>query len=234
MEGGKHHINFIVLYYSEDIGKCVEKFILAKTTVNETALIVANCFLDWCKENKVKIEEKLIMVNSDHAATMRGSKTSAVTRISDKAPSVSTCDIGGDFLHDLTNSTKTPFYSTFPNVIKLLDITRQDFNKSGQKEAEFLKVCLEQGLATTKPQVWARSRFLSRFAGVQERRKRIHNTSLGRTLSRECLKKEERGDRLSISLGRTLSKECLKMRSCLLAVKRKIMKQATENLKEKS
>ena len=25
MEGGKHHINFIVLYYSEDIGKGVEK-----------------------------------------------------------------------------------------------------------------------------------------------------------------------------------------------------------------
>jgi hypothetical protein len=182
------------------------------------------------------------------------SKTGAVTRISDKAPNVSTCDIGGDFLHDLNNATKTPFYSTFPNVIKLLDITRQDFNKSGQKEAEFLKVCLEQGLATTKPQVWARSRFLSRFACVQERRKRIHAysayySSVENEIKPRRKKKgvvhipgenslqrvsEERRDRLSISLGRTLSKICLKMRSCLLAVKRKIMKQATENQKEKS
>ena len=127
----------------------MEKFIIAKTTVKETALIVANCFLEWCEKYKVNVEENLIMINSDHAATLRGSKTGAVTRISDKAPNVSTCDIGGDFLHDLNNATKGSFYSTFPNVLKLLDITRQDFNKSGQKEAEFIRVCQEQGLPTT-------------------------------------------------------------------------------------
>ena len=89
MKGGKHRINFIVRYYSEELGKSVEKFIIAKTTVKETALIVANCFLDWCEKYKVNVEENLTMINSDHAATLRGSKTGALTRISDKAPNVS-------------------------------------------------------------------------------------------------------------------------------------------------
>ena len=173
LKGGKHRLNFIVRYYSMDTGKCVEKFIIAKTTIHETAAVVANCFLDWCEVNKVNIQENLIMINSDHAATLRGSRIGAVTKISEIAPNVATCDIGGDFLHDLNNSTKIPFYKTFPDVIKLLDITRQDFNKSAKKEEHFLEICSELGLPTTKPQVWARSRFLARYECVQERRKRI-------------------------------------------------------------
>ena len=174
LKEGKHRVNFIVRYYCEETKKCVEKFILTKTTVHETGAVVANCFLDWCKTNKVNLGENLIMINSDHAATLRGSKIGAVTKISEKAPNVASCDIGGDILHDLNNTTKAPFYSTFPNVVKLLDITRQEFNKSGKKEEQLLRICHEEGLPTTKPHVWCRSRFLSRFGCVQERRKRIH------------------------------------------------------------
>ena len=173
MKGGKHRINFIVRYYCEESGKCAERIIMCKTTVNENAILVASLFLDWCKDKKVDIFKNLIMINSDHASVLRGCNTGAVVRIGEKAPNVLSCDVGGDILHDLNNSTKTPFYSTFPSIIKLLDITRQHFNKSGTEESRFLKVCIEQGLPSTKPQVWVRSRFLSRMASVKERRKRI-------------------------------------------------------------
>ena len=43
LKGGKHRLNFIVRYYSMDTGKCVEKFIIAKTKIHETAAVVANC-----------------------------------------------------------------------------------------------------------------------------------------------------------------------------------------------
>ena len=125
MKGGKHRINFIVRYYCEESSKCVEKVILSKTTVKETASLVASLFLEWCKEHKVNIKKFLIMINSDHAAVLRGSKTGAVVRIGEKAPNVLTCDIGGDCLHDLNNFTKAPFYATFPSVIKLLDTFKQ-------------------------------------------------------------------------------------------------------------
>lgn len=174
MKGGKHRINYIVRYFCEESGKCVEKVILSRTTVNETASLVASLFLDWCTEFNLDIKKQLIMINSDHAAVLRGSKTGAVVRIGEKAPNVLSCDIGGDCLHDLNNSTKAPFYATFPSIVKLLDITRQHFNKSCKEEAKKFEVCSEQGLPTTKPQVWVRSRFLSRFASVKERRKRIH------------------------------------------------------------
>ena len=46
LKGGKHRLNFLVRYYCEETGKCVEKFILAKTIDTETAAVVAECFLD--------------------------------------------------------------------------------------------------------------------------------------------------------------------------------------------
>ena len=68
-------------YYCEKTGKCVEKFILAKTIDNETAAVVADCFLDWSRINKIDIATHLIMINSDHASTLRGSKNGAVLKI---------------------------------------------------------------------------------------------------------------------------------------------------------
>ena len=106
------------------------------------------------------------MINSDQASTLRGSKNGAVKKISEHAPNVTSCDIEGDCLHDLNNSTKGPFYETFGDVINILDISRQDLGKSSSKERKFLDICSEQGLPTTKPEKWVRSRFLSRYAVV--------------------------------------------------------------------
>ena len=92
-------------YYCEETGKCVEKFILAKTIDTETAAVVAECFLDWSKNNNIDIATNLIMINSDHASTLRGPKTGAVKKISEHAPNITSCDIEGDCLHDLNNST---------------------------------------------------------------------------------------------------------------------------------
>ena len=80
LKGGKDRL-FNVL-------KCVEKFILAKTIDTETAAVVAECFLDWSKNNKIDIATNLIIINSDHASTLRGSKNGAVKKISEHAPNV--------------------------------------------------------------------------------------------------------------------------------------------------
>ena len=111
------------------------------------------------------------MMNTDHAATLRGVKNGATKKITEKAPNVATCDIGGDILHDINNATKGSFYENFPDVVKFLDITRQDFGKSAKKTEKFLDICSQQGLNTNKPRKWCRSRFLSRYDCVKERRK---------------------------------------------------------------
>ena len=49
-------------------------------------------------------------------------------RLSEKAP-----NIRGDVLHDLNNSRKDAFYKTFPNLVRLLNITKQDLNKASKK-----------------------------------------------------------------------------------------------------
>ena len=50
------------------------------------------------------------MINSDHASVLRGVKTGATVRISEFAPNISSCDIGGDVLHDLNNANNYAFY----------------------------------------------------------------------------------------------------------------------------
>ena len=76
-------------------------------------------------------------------------------------------------MHDLNNSCKEAFYKTFPNLIKLLNITKQDLNKSAKKTEAFTNICSKHGLPTTKPVKWCTSRFLSRKDCLQERSKRL-------------------------------------------------------------
>ena len=68
------------------------------------------------------------MANSDHASTLRGSKTEAIKFIAEKDPNILDCDIGGDVLHDLNNACIDAIYKTF-SFVKLLNITKQDLNK---------------------------------------------------------------------------------------------------------
>ena len=173
LKGGKHRENFLVRYFDEKVGQVVDKFILSKTCNTENAKVVADFFLSWCKKEKVDIKHNLIMVNTDHASTLRGHTTGAVARISELAPNVKTCDIGGDILHDINNSTKGAFYKAFPNVVKILDITKNDLGRSSKKTETFLSICSHLGLDTIKPKKWCRSRFLSRYDAVKERRKRL-------------------------------------------------------------
>ena len=110
LKGGKHREQFLTRYFDQEQEQVVDKFILARTLNSENATLVADTFLDWSNENKVPVGEMMIMMNSDHASTLRGSKSGAITRISKKAPNIKTCDIGGDVLHDLNNSCKDSFY----------------------------------------------------------------------------------------------------------------------------
>ena len=80
------------------------------------------------------------MINSDHGSTLRGSKNGDVVKISEHAPNVTSCDIGGDCLHDLNNATKGLFYATFGDVIKIIYISRQDLGiKERQKIPGYLQ-----------------------------------------------------------------------------------------------
>ena len=173
LKGGKHREGFLARYYHPEYEQVVDRFILAKTLNVENATLVADTFLDWASENKIPISSNCIMANSDHASTLRGCKTGAIKRISEKAPNIIDCDIGGDVLHDLNNSCKEAFYKTFPNLIKLLNITKQDLNKSAKKTEAFTNICSKHGLPTTKPVKWCTSRFLSRKDCLQERSKRL-------------------------------------------------------------
>ena len=173
LKGGRHREQFLTRYFDQEQEQVVDKFILAKTLNNENATLIANTFLDWSNENKVPVGEKMIMMNSDHASTLRGSQSGAIIRISRKAPNIKTCDIGGDVLHDLNNSCKDSFYKVLPRVVKLLDITSQEFNKSAKKTETFSDICGKHGLSTIKPAKWCRSRFLSRVDCIKERRKRL-------------------------------------------------------------
>ena len=170
LKGGKHCENFLVRYYDEKTEKCVDKFTMAKSVNVENSSVIADIFLGWSKENKINLKEDLVMMNTDHASTLRGSKTGAMTKIAEKAPNIATCDIGGDILHDINNLIKKPFYQAFGDVVKILDITRQDLGKSAKKTEKFIGVCSSLGQDTCKPKVWCRSRFLSRYLCVKERR----------------------------------------------------------------
>ena len=57
--------------------------------------------------------------------------------------------------------------------MKLLNITKQELNKSAKKTETFTKICAKHGLPTTKPVKWCTSRFLSRKDCLQERCKRL-------------------------------------------------------------
>ena len=173
LKGGRHREAFLSRYYHPEYEQVVDRFILAKTLNVENATLVANTFLDWASENKIPISSNCIMANSDHASTLRGKKTGALKRIGEKAPNIIDCDIGGDILHDLNNSCKEAFYRTFPNLVKFLNITKQDLNKSAKKTEVFTEICAKHGLPTTKPVKWCTSRFLSRKDCLEERSKRL-------------------------------------------------------------
>ena len=151
----------MVHYYDETEEKVVIKVIITKTMNNENAKAVADTFLQWSEKNSLDICHNLIMCNSDHASVLRGVKTGATVRISEFAPNISSCDIGGDVLHDINNATKNAFYRCFPNIVKILNITKEDIGGSASKSETFLNICGKLGLEITKPKKWCSSRFLS-------------------------------------------------------------------------
>ena len=173
LKGGKHRVSYLVHYFDENVEKVVIKVIITKTLNNENAKAVADTFLQWSEKNSIDIGQNMIMINSDHASVLRGVKTGATVRISEFAPNISSCDIGGDVLHDLNNANKHAFYRSFPNLVKLLDITKEDIGGSATKAETFQNICSKLGLETTKSKKWCRSRFLSRYECLKERRKRI-------------------------------------------------------------
>ena len=172
-KGRKHRENFLVRYYDENLEKVVDKFILTKTIAKENSKVVADTFIDWSEKENIDIAKNLIMVNSDHAATLRGIKTGAVVRISEKAPNLKSTDVGGDILHDINNATKKSFYANFKDIVKILDITRSDLRSSAGKMEDFLLKCGKHGFNQNQPKLWCRSRFLSRLECVKERRERL-------------------------------------------------------------
>ena len=100
-------------------------------------------------------------------------ETGATVRISEFAPNISSCDIGGDVLHDINNATKDAFYKCFPNMVKIFNITKEDIGGFATKAEIFQNICSRLGLETTKSKKWYSSRFLSRYEYLIERRKRI-------------------------------------------------------------
>jgi hypothetical protein len=173
LKGGTHRVSYLVHYYDEHEEKVVIKVIITKTLNNENAKSVADTFIEWSEKNSIDIKHQLIMVNSDHASVLRGVKTGATVRISESAPNVEKCDIGGDVLHDINNATKDAFTRCFPDMTKILNITKEDLGGSATKTEKFQNICSRIGLETTKPKKWCTSRFLSRSACLKERRMRI-------------------------------------------------------------
>ena len=173
MKGGRHRVNYLVRYFDDKKCQVVDKVIIAKTLNIENARAVADIFLDYCSSNSVDLENNLVMVNSDHASTLRGHETGAVVRIAKKSPNILKTDIGGDILHDLNNLTKPCFIKSFKPLVKILEITNTDIRGSAQKLQCFTEICSKLGLDTSKPKRWASSRFLSRVQCLKERRKRL-------------------------------------------------------------
>ena len=71
LKGGKHRENFLGRYYDEKTEKCVDKFTMAKSVNVENSSVIADIFLGWSKENKINLKEDLVMMNTDHASTLK-------------------------------------------------------------------------------------------------------------------------------------------------------------------
>ena len=72
-KGRVHRENYLVRYYDTRLKKVVDKIIITKTVAKENSKVVADTFLYWSEKHKIDIKHKLIMANSDHAATLRES-----------------------------------------------------------------------------------------------------------------------------------------------------------------
>ena len=104
----------MVRYFDDKTSQAVDKVIIAKTVNIENAKTVSDIFLDYCSSRKINLETNLIMINSDHASTLRGYETGAVVRIAKKAPNIPKTDIGGDILHDINYLTNLAFTKHSP------------------------------------------------------------------------------------------------------------------------
>ena len=165
----------IVRLWSEENGqeRVIERSLFVISSNHETAASVSGSLISRFEEIKVSLSNNLIMAHTDSSSVMRGKRAGALKLISNVAPQVLKCDVGGDGLHHVHNAEKKAFKNVFPFVIKFVDNVKYDIGYSPGKLEDYLKMCDIVGDRRTIPVSYCTFRFLDRFEAVRDRLEHI-------------------------------------------------------------
>ena len=166
-KGNKKRTEILVRYWSKDQNKIVEKFFKSVQTNHETALIVSKLFLEIMKDNKIPLRN-LLMIHSDSSSILRGKKAGAIKKISEEAPHILCCDIGGDGLHHVHNAEKKAFVAVYSDVVKVLTYLKYDIRASPAKIEDYINSCKVAEEKETKPVSFCISRWLDKYEAVDD------------------------------------------------------------------
>ena len=172
-KGKQKRTEVIVRFWSEEMCRVVERSLFVISSNHETSALVSASLMSRFEELKVSLSDNLIMAHTDSSSVMRGKRAGALKLISNVAPQVLKCDIGGDGLHHVHNAEKKAFKNVFPFVIKFIDNVKYDIGCSPGKLEDYLKFCDVVGDRRTIPVSYCTSRFLDRFEAVRDRLEHI-------------------------------------------------------------